>query len=242
MDPQDAAVGRLTSAQRAAWRHVIDVVRNRQADARTRAKRILRNAGCTPLMLDTAMDCVRRHARVVLHFHPDRIGVKPMTVAEALLEDGQYCSQFETGLSSGGLTAYPGGPRDEWERALFGGAYHRHESTIGERPKYGALELIRYPVGTSEQVFRTCVTSLTLWATLFGLRRVSTSWFMKCSMSTLAGAPTPRPISVGRTRLAFAAAASRQTIEYLEQRLYPTTTAALALERETPAVRRTLNA
>jgi hypothetical protein len=147
MDPQDAAVGRLTSAQRAAWRHVIDVVRNRQADARTRAKRILRNAGCTPLMLDTAMDCVRRHARVVLHFHPDRIGVKPMTVAEALLEDGQYRSQFETGLSSGGLTAYPGGPRDEWERALFGGAYHRHESTIGERPKYGALELIRYPDG-----------------------------------------------------------------------------------------------
>jgi Protein of unknown function (DUF3626) len=30
-----------------------------------------------------------------------------------------YRSQFETGISNGGL----GGDRDAWERALFGGAY-----------------------------------------------------------------------------------------------------------------------
>jgi hypothetical protein len=58
-------------------------------------------------MLDAAVETLRQHARVVLHFHPDRIGVKPITVAEALLEEGRYRSQFETGLSSGGLTVDP---------------------------------------------------------------------------------------------------------------------------------------
>lgn len=84
---------------------------------------------------------------MVLHFHPDRVGVKPITVAEALLEEGQYRCQFETGLSSGSLTAFPGGARDAWEKALFGGAYHGPDSLIADRPKYGALELIRYPDG-----------------------------------------------------------------------------------------------
>jgi len=70
-----------------------------------------------------------------------------MTVAEGLLRHGQYRSQFETGLSSGSTTAHPGGPRDEWERALFGGAYHSQGATVSDRPKYGALELIRYPDG-----------------------------------------------------------------------------------------------
>jgi hypothetical protein len=88
------------------------------------------------------------HARVVLHFHPDRFGSKSlMTVAEALLEDGVYRNQFETGLSSGSVSAFPGGERDAWERGLFGGAYHAEGVTNVERPKYGALELIRFPGG-----------------------------------------------------------------------------------------------
>jgi hypothetical protein len=98
-------------------------------------------------MFDAATESVRQHARVVVHFHPDRVGVKPITVAEALLEEGQYRSQFETGLSSGSLTAFPGGARDAWEESLFGGAYHSRDSSMGDRPKYGALELIRYPDG-----------------------------------------------------------------------------------------------
>src|SRR3712207_7188489 len=47
------------------------------------------------------------------------------TVAEGLLADGVYRTQFETGLSGGSTTAFAGGERDEWERRLFGGAYHR---------------------------------------------------------------------------------------------------------------------
>lgn len=147
MKSLNVVMGRLTSPQRAAWQHVVEVVSARQVSVRARVTQILGDSGSSQLLFNEAMDTVRRHARVVLHFHPDRIGAKPMTVAEALLEDGHYRSQYETGLSSGSLTAYPGGLRDEWERALFGSAYHRHDATVGDRPKYGALELIRYPDG-----------------------------------------------------------------------------------------------
>ena len=93
------------------------------------------------------MECVRVHARVVVHFHPDRFGSKPIAVAEALLGEGVYRNQFETGLSTGSLSAFRGGARDSWENELFGGAYHEADVTYSERPKYGALELVRYPDG-----------------------------------------------------------------------------------------------
>lgn len=48
-----------------------------------------------------AIELVRQHARIVLHIHPDRLGRKPVTVAENLLSEGVYRNQFETGLSSG---------------------------------------------------------------------------------------------------------------------------------------------
>lgn len=147
MESLNIGTERLTTAQHAAWRHVIEVVSARQVSARARVAQTLHDVGCSRLLFDAAMDAVHRHARVVVHFHPDRVGATPLTVAESLLEDGQYRNQFETALSSGSLTAHPGGVRDEWERTLFGSAYHGHETTVGERPKYGALELIRYPDG-----------------------------------------------------------------------------------------------
>lgn len=101
------------------------------------------------------MRCIELNARVVVHFHPDRFGRKSMTVAEALLNEGLYRNQFETGLSSGSLSAYPGGSRDRWERALFGGAYHGEGVTGSERPKYGALELVRYSDGPTPR-FGSC--------------------------------------------------------------------------------------
>jgi hypothetical protein len=69
------------------------------------------------------------------------------TVVEGLLDDGVYRNQFETGLSSGSVSASAGGARDSWERDLFGGAYHSSDVAGFERPKYGALELVRYPDG-----------------------------------------------------------------------------------------------
>src|SRR5207248_11515981 len=93
--------------------------------------------------------------RIVLHFHPDRFGRKPITVAESLLTEGVYRNQFETGLSSGSPTAFPGGERDDWERTLFGGAYHAEGVLASERPKYGSLELVRFPDGPAPR-FGSC--------------------------------------------------------------------------------------
>lgn len=81
-----------------------------------------------------------RDARVTLNFHPDRLLADGRTVDEALLEEGVYRSQFETRISGGGLTAYPGGDRDRWEHALFGGAYDG--APAAERPRYGGLNLL----------------------------------------------------------------------------------------------------
>ncbi len=114
MNSRDVAFSCLTGAQRAAWRHVREEVRSRHAEARARVADILRSSGCAQSLFDAATASVRRYARVVLHFHPDRIGVKAITVAEALLDEGQY---------------------------------HGPGSSIADRPKYGALELIRYPDG-----------------------------------------------------------------------------------------------
>lgn len=54
-----------------------------------------------------------------------------------LADDGEYRSQFETGTSSGGLSAYRGGSRWLWEQRIFDGAYD--DAPPQHRPKYGAL-------------------------------------------------------------------------------------------------------
>ncbi|MBA4865470.1 DUF3626 domain-containing protein [Streptomyces sp. PSKA54] len=90
---------------------------------------------------------IRDHARVTLNFHPDRLLADGRTVAESLCADGRYRSQYETGLSNGSRTAYPGGDRDGWEERLFGGAYHAPGVTAGDRPRYGGLNLMKHPDG-----------------------------------------------------------------------------------------------
>lgn len=72
---------------------------------------------------------------LTLQFHPDWPYQGGMVV-EAMLRDGRYRSQFETGTSNGGLTAHPGGDRWRWESRLFGGKYDSLEPTA--RPVYGA--------------------------------------------------------------------------------------------------------
>jgi hypothetical protein len=84
--------------------------------------------------------------RVTLHFHPDRL-VDGVPILERMARDGVYRSQFETGVSNGGLTAHPGGDRWRWESRMFGGAYD--EGPAAGRPKYGALNFRRRRVGGS---------------------------------------------------------------------------------------------
>lgn len=110
------------------------------------------------MALDTyieAIELIQQHARIVVHFHPDRYGGKPANVADCLLAEGLYRNQFETGLSSGSPTAFAGGERDEWERTLFGGAFHTEGVPVSERPKYGSLELVRFPDGPAPR-FGSC--------------------------------------------------------------------------------------
>lgn len=106
---------------------------------------------------------IAQHARIALHFHPDRPSRSGHTVVEALLEDGRYKNQFETGISNGLVATQLGGPRDDWERNLFSGAYHGSsvpdtaENVFNPalRPKYGALDLVRNSDGPAPR-FGSC--------------------------------------------------------------------------------------
>jgi hypothetical protein len=82
--------------------------------------------------------------RVAVQFHPDwrfRDGL----VINAIAHDRIYRSQFETSISNGGLTAFPGGDRWFWESRLFEGRYDQADPA--ERPVYGALDRGRYAQG-----------------------------------------------------------------------------------------------
>ncbi len=97
--------------------------------------------------VERTVRAIGRDARVALHFHPDRPVSNGSTVAEALLMEGEYRNQFETSISNGGVTAFVGGARDVCEQRLFGGAYHVHGVKVGDRPRYGALDLLGNPEG-----------------------------------------------------------------------------------------------
>lgn len=84
--------------------------------------------------------------RVTLHFHPDRLA-SGAPILRVMAYDGVYRSQFETGTSNGGLTAYPGGDRWRWESRMFAGAYD--DGPAGNRPKYGSLNFRRRRIGGS---------------------------------------------------------------------------------------------
>jgi hypothetical protein len=66
-----------------------------------------------------------------------------------------YRSQWVTGISNGGLTAFPGGERDRWEERLFAGAYQRSGVTADEHPIYGGLDLLGHPDGSCPR-FGSC--------------------------------------------------------------------------------------
>jgi len=74
--------------------------------------------------------------RITLQFHPDW-PFQNGTVIAAMAQDGVYRSQFETGTSNGGLTAFEGGDRWQWESRLFEGRYDG--GPAANRPVYGAL-------------------------------------------------------------------------------------------------------
>ncbi|USY17132.1 DUF3626 domain-containing protein [Nocardiopsis exhalans] len=89
---------------------------------------------------------------VTLNFHPDR-WAGGRTVVERMALEGVYRSQFVTGTSNGGLTAFEGGDRWRWESRMFGGAYDR--APVCSRPVYGALDWADSQVGAAPR-FGSC--------------------------------------------------------------------------------------
>ncbi|MCL9780129.1 DUF3626 domain-containing protein [Vibrio sp. S4M6] len=84
---------------------------------------------------------------VTINFHPDRYTSDNKSLLQAIANDGVLKSQFETGTSNGGLTAYTGGERWRWEHRVFDAAYDNASDSI--RPKYGALNFRNYEMGAS---------------------------------------------------------------------------------------------
>lgn len=97
-------------------------------------------------------------ARVNLHFQPDICLASGASVLDGIASSGVYRSQFETGVSGGGLSAYPGGDRFMWEQRMFASVYNALH--LGVRPKYGALNLDRDPYGAAPR-FGSCYFRLT---------------------------------------------------------------------------------
>ncbi|SIM65055.1 DUF3626 domain-containing protein [Micromonospora cremea] len=144
----------LTPAQTAALAHVRSIAVAERPAALAALARELATAdvGQRPEQLLAA---VVQHARLTVNFHPDRLCADGRTVAAALADDGVYRSQFVTGISNGGLTAFPGGDRDRWERRMFDGAYQRPGVTPADRPTYGGLNLLDHADGACPR-FGSC--------------------------------------------------------------------------------------
>lgn len=145
----------LTASQLAALQCFRVYAQNRKSAALATIQQILKMSDISEARFSEALKIIRNHARVVLHFHPDRLGLNLKTVAELLLEDGVYRNQFETLISNGSVSAHPGGDRDKWEQNLFGGAYSFDSCSSFERPKYGALDVLRHSDGPAPR-FGSC--------------------------------------------------------------------------------------
>ena len=96
-----------------------------------------------------------RIGRLTVNFHPDRVARSGLTVAEGMVRTGRYVSQWVTGISNGGRSAFPGGDRQRCEQELFAHAYENADPTIVEFPIYGAWDLLGDPHGGSPR-FGSC--------------------------------------------------------------------------------------
>ncbi|MEJ9115735.1 DUF3626 domain-containing protein [Bacillus paramobilis] len=145
----------LSRSQLFALEYISKYAENEKHGAKATINHILNMSNITEEMFEEAVVNLKSHARIALHFHPDRLDSNMKSIAEALFEQGIYKSQFETLLSNGSVSAYPGGERDLWEQRIFGGAYQLEGVTNNQRPKYGALNLMLHPDGPAPR-FGSC--------------------------------------------------------------------------------------
>ncbi|KAL1835029.1 hypothetical protein VTK73DRAFT_6439 [Phialemonium thermophilum] len=108
---KDEVAESLNPSQRNAISHVRSQALSLRPDALSTIHHVLHMSNLLPAASVHAqlLAAIRRHATVAIHFHPDRPvlgrrpsrGARPPTVVQALLEDGLYRNQFETGISNG---------------------------------------------------------------------------------------------------------------------------------------------
>ncbi|WP_339206692.1 DUF3626 domain-containing protein [Paenibacillus sp. FSL K6-3182] len=145
----------LSRSQQLAQEYITNYARSCKNEVEQTMREILQMSSIELKTFEDAVSKLKSHASIALHFHPDRLDPNMKSVAEALLEQGIYKSQFETFLSNGSVSAFPGGERDVWENKMFGGAYQINGSTNSERPKYGALNVMLHPDGPAPR-FGSC--------------------------------------------------------------------------------------
>jgi hypothetical protein len=145
----------LSMSQLLALENITRYARNNRHEAKETINHILKMSNISDKIFENAVVKIKAHGKIGLHFHPDRPDSTMKCVAEALLEQGIYKSQFETFISNGSVSAYPGGERDLWEKRIFGGAYQLEGTTNNQRPKYGALNLMLHPDGPAPR-FGSC--------------------------------------------------------------------------------------
>ncbi len=134
----------LRESQRSALGYVQEKAIVTKVAARRKAASVLQHEGVSIDVFDAALIAIKKNAPIDVNFHPDRLTPTGASVSEVLLQSGRYRNQFETGISNGGLTAFEGGARDIWEKRLFGGMYQQPGVLPADRPKYGALNLLRH--------------------------------------------------------------------------------------------------
>lgn len=146
---------KLTSLQTAAIRFIEKYAFNRRVEALQAIHHILRMANIPLHELTHTVEEIKEKARVVVHFHPDRLTHRGLTVAESLLQEGYYKNQFDTRISNGQLAYQAGGARDRWECDFFNLPTSIEIIEGIDRPKYGALDLLRSLDGPSPR-FGSC--------------------------------------------------------------------------------------
>ncbi len=145
----------LTRSQKSALDHITNYASNYNKEANETIRHILMMSNTSIDIFEKAVRSLMANARIGLHFHPDRPVSAMKSVAESLLDQGVYKSQFETFISNGSVSAHPGGERDLWENKMFGGAYQLDGTTSDQRPKYGALNVMLHPDGPAPR-FGSC--------------------------------------------------------------------------------------
>ncbi len=168
-DARAGDLSRLNETQRAVMKDVEAKAAQRSKAARPALETRVKSLGYTVAQLDKALEYIKTSAPTTINFSPDKalrqqtsaygaaatmkyevkVDREKSRLIDAFAVDGHYKNQFETGITSGSSSAYPGGSRDGWEKNIFEGGYHKHDLIPAERPKYGALNAGQYANSTA---------------------------------------------------------------------------------------------